>query len=202
MADEQKKSTAPTQSVRRSQQASQGEKRKVTTEGDVQEAIAPLRQARLETEREKEIEAQKRTTSDPTEAKNVDPADAERFERAVQERGTGSEPLPQRRLPTDNSLPNSDDQYTVPKDEEIQELEEAADVYTSDVAKAAAKKRAADAKAEKKEATQKYVVSTGSIFTEGGKAKPGDVVELTAAEARNFNRMGRLKPYIPEDDEA
>lgn len=206
MADEDKKTAAPQQSVRRSQrgEASTGSSaptRRVTTEGDVQEAIAPLRQARMETERQKEIDAQKRTTSDPMEAKHVDPAEAERFEEAVQTQ-TGSQPLPQRKVPTDNSLPNSDDQYVVPNDEEIEEIEEAADPYTSDVALKSAKRRQAETdKAEKREATKKYVVQGGSIFPKsGGKAKVGETVELTSEEARSYNRMGRLAPYLGDED--
>lgn len=192
MADENKKPAA-SQSLRRSQRG------EVTTEADVQQAIAPLRQARIDTERQKEIDAQKRTSSNPADAKNVDPAEAERFAEAVQTQ-TGSKPLPQRKVPTDNSLPNSDDQYVVPNDEEIEEIEEAADAYTSDVALKSAKKRVAeDGKASSRANTTKYVVTGGSIFTEGGKVRPGETVELTAAEARSFNRMGRLKPYIDEE---
>ena len=198
MADEDKKPAA-SQSIRRSQRGDAGTgERKVTTESDVQEAIAPLRQARIETERQKEIDAQKRTTSDPMEAKDVDPEESERFEEAVQTQ-TGSKPLPQRRIPTDNSLPNSDDQYVVPNDEEIEEIEEAADAYTSDVAKAAAKKRTAQrAQDQSRPKTQKYVVQNGSIFTANGKARVGETVELTAEEARSFNRMGRLAPHIED----
>lgn len=198
MADETTKTTSDG-ATRRSQRGST-ETRKVTTEADVQEAIAPLRQARIETERQKEIDAQKRTTSNPADAKDVDPAEAEAFAEAERTR-TGSDPLPQRRIPTDNSLPNSDDQYVVPNDEEIEEIVEAADAHTSDLAVSAARKRSeqqAKAQGEARPKTQKFVVQTGSIFTEGGKARVGDVVELTAAEAKSFNRMGRLAPHIED----
>lgn len=201
MADETKK-TAAEGVTRRSQRGGTGqtEARKVTTEADVQEAIAPLRQARIEAERQKEIEAQKRTTSNPADAKNVDPEEAAAFA-AAERSSTGSDPLPQRRIPTDNSLPNSDDQYVVPHEEEIEEIVEATDAHTSDLALAAARKRSqqqAKAQDEARPKTQKFIVQNGSIFTEGGKARVGDTVELTAAEAKSFNRMGRLAPYIED----
>ena len=183
MADEEKKQ-APT--VRRQ-----------TTDPEM-----GARQARAAAERQKEIEAQKRTTTNPADAKTIDKGEAERFEEAVQDRGTGADPLPQRRIPTDNSLPNSTEQYVVPTEEEVEDLADAADVQTSDVAKAAAKKRAKEDAARRGEgsaATKKYVVQGASIFTDNGKVRPGEVAHLTAAEARSFNKMGRLKPYL--DDE-
>ena len=163
-----------------------------------------VRRQSANVEREKEIAAQSRTTTNPADAKTIDKAEAERFEQAVQDRGTGSDPLPQRRIPTDNSLPNSTEQYVVPTDEEVEDLADAADVQTSDVAKRAAKQRAKE-EAERRGAgsspTQKYVVQGAAIFTDSGKVRPGEVAHLTAAEARSFNKMGRLKPFIADEVE-
>lgn len=45
----------------------------------------------------------------------------------------------------------------------------------------------------------KYVVKGANVHTEQGKKKPGDVVELTAKEAKHLNKHGALAPYIEDD---
>ena len=57
----------------------------------------------------------------------------------------------------------------------------------------------ADDKAAKK---REYVVQNGSISPDGGKPEyhPGDVVELSSAMAKHYIKLGRLAPYVPEDE--
>lgn len=45
----------------------------------------------------------------------------------------------------------------------------------------------------------KYVVKGANVHTASGKKKPGEVVELTAKEAKHLNRHGALAPYIEDD---
>ena len=63
-------------------------------------------------------------------------------------------------------------------------------------------KRRASPKAEKPAATAKYLVINGAIAPNGGGradlVQPGSVVELTAAQAKHYNNMGYLKPYIED----
>mgnify|MGYP001820717733 CR=1 FL=1 len=55
---------------------------------------------------------------------------------------------------------------------------------------------------KKAPATKKFVVQKCNIFVESGKkSKIGDVVELTAAQAKQFNKVGALAPFIEDDDE-
>lgn len=65
------------------------------------------------------------------------------------------------------------------------------------------KRRAARAeKAEKPAATTKYLVINGAISPNGGGRSalvhPGSVVELTTEQAKHYNAMGYLKPYIED----
>lgn len=177
-------------------------RRSVTTAADVEKATAGVRQARVETEKQKEVEANSRTSANPEDARDVNKAEAEAFARAERET-TGNDPLPQRTVPTDNSLPDETSQYVVPRGKELADLEAAAAVNTAPMALEAAKKRQADADERKSSAarTQKYIVQGGSIFTSSGKARPGDVVELTRDEAKHYNALGRLAPFIDNEDE-
>lgn len=57
---------------------------------------------------------------------------------------------------------------------------------------------------EKKAAAPKknqYVVANADIWTADGRKAVGEVVELTASEARHFVKIGTLDPYIPDDEE-
>ena len=51
-------------------------------------------------------------------------------------------------------------------------------------------------------AKQKYMVINGAIAPHGGGrdalVQPGSVVELTADQAKHYNNMGYLKPYIED----
>lgn len=49
-------------------------------------------------------------------------------------------------------------------------------------------------------ARRKFVVRGANIHTADGKKKPGDVVELTSKEAKRFNDLGFLAPYLGEDE--
>jgi hypothetical protein len=55
-------------------------------------------------------------------------------------------------------------------------------------------------KADDAPATQQYVVINGAISPNGGGREnlvhPGSVVSLTTAQAKHYNKMGYLKPYI------
>jgi hypothetical protein len=52
----------------------------------------------------------------------------------------------------------------------------------------------------------KYVVRSSAIYIEGGedgfgkRCPIGTVVDLDAKYARHFVKIGRLDPYVPEDD--
>jgi hypothetical protein len=48
--------------------------------------------------------------------------------------------------------------------------------------------------------TALYTVRDADIWCEAGRANIGDTVELDASEARHFNAIGVLAPYIPEDE--
>lgn len=185
---------------RRRSQVAQGEAAE-------RKGIAQTENEQNDRELRKRMEAQSRTGGNPAEAKDVDPAEAKRQEAALQAGVHGSTPQPQREIPTDNSLPNSDDQYVDPEEEEIESLRRSTAVETAPMAEKAAEKRAKEAAAREaadapKGARQKYMVQNASIFTtNGAKHRPGDVVELTAAEAKHFNKMGNLAPYIPDDSD-
>lgn len=74
----------------------------------------------------------------------------------------------------------------------------------ADAPKAAeAQKSAEAAKPEPKRSA--YVVTNGPICPNGGHAskgfQTGDVVELTASQAKHYMKLGRLAPFI-EDDES
>lgn len=66
-------------------------------------------------------------------------------------------------------------------------------------AEEAPKRRAAKAE---KPATTKYLVIGGAIAPFGGGRSdlihPGSVVELTAEQAKHYNKLGYLKPYIED----
>jgi hypothetical protein len=55
-------------------------------------------------------------------------------------------------------------------------------------------------KAEEAPALTKYMVINGAIAPNGGAradlVHPGSVVELTADQAKHYNKLGYLKPYI------
>lgn len=196
MADEKK--TAPTntdaQRPRRSTQpAEQGE---VTTRKTMDREIGQAAEKVMRGERQKEIDAASRTTDNPEDAKDVDPAEAAAFEHALQTRGTGSTPLPQRRLPTDNSLPNAGTMYVEPTEEEIEDLAEAGDVHTSPMALKQARER--DEQNDDGVKRQAFIVQNGGIHTASGKAEVGEKVMLTKDEAKHFNKLGRLAPYIED----
>lgn len=55
--------------------------------------------------------------------------------------------------------------------------------------------------ADKPAPTRKYRVGGAGIHTAEGKKKPGEVVNLTAPEARAFNKAKAILPYIPEEGE-
>lgn len=55
--------------------------------------------------------------------------------------------------------------------------------------------------ASPKGAKRPFVVRGATIHTAEGRKKPGDKVMLTAAEAKHFNRLGNLAPYIGDDEE-
>lgn len=60
-----------------------------------------------------------------------------------------------------------------------------------------ATRRQADFEAQvAKEGKTKYRVVGGSIFTDAGKAVPGQPVYLTDAEAKRFSEMGRIAPWF------
>lgn len=52
-----------------------------------------------------------------------------------------------------------------------------------------------------------YVVRSAAIFLADGvgvpgrRADPGDVVELTAPEARHYVKLGLLDPHVPDVDD-
>lgn len=77
--------------------------------------------------------------------------------------------------------------------EEVQP-EVAAEVVDDSLPKRRAKK------AEEAPALTKYVVINGAIAPNGGGRAalihPGAVVALTADQAKHYNKMGYLKPYI------
>ncbi len=66
-------------------------------------------------------------------------------------------------------------------------------------AEEAPKRRAPKAE---KPATAKYTVIGGAIAPSGGGradlVHPGSVVELTADQAKHYNKLGYLKPYLEE----
>ena len=45
-----------------------------------------------------------------------------------------------------------------------------------------------------------YRVRDADIWCAAGRANVGDVVELDSTEAKYFNDLGYLAPYIPDDD--
>ena len=49
--------------------------------------------------------------------------------------------------------------------------------------------------------TRKFVALKGIFVTTGKKSKVGAVVELTSAQAKHYNKLKAIGPYI-EDDEA
>jgi len=55
-------------------------------------------------------------------------------------------------------------------------------------------------KAEEAPALTKYTVINGAIAPNGGGRDalihPGSIVELTADQAKHYNKLGYLKPYI------
>lgn len=57
-------------------------------------------------------------------------------------------------------------------------------------------------KADEAQALTKYMVINGAIAPFGGGRsaliQPGSVVELTAEQAKHYNKMGYLKPYIED----
>lgn len=57
-------------------------------------------------------------------------------------------------------------------------------------------------KADEAPALTKYMVINGAIAPFGGGRsaliQPGSVVELTAEQAKHYNKMGYLKPYIED----
>lgn len=79
-------------------------------------------------------------------------------------------------------------------------------VADADKAKATtqAPTEAENAKAEEASAKKAYTVVKGAICPEGGQRgkmiQPGSVVELTNAEARHYMALGRLAPFIPDED--
>lgn len=77
--------------------------------------------------------------------------------------------------------------------EEVQP-EVAAEVVDDSLPKRRAKK------AEEAPVLTKYVVANGAISPNGGGRAdlihPGSVVELTADQAKHYNKLGYLKPYI------
>lgn len=50
--------------------------------------------------------------------------------------------------------------------------------------------------------TTKYEVINGAISPEGGSLEalvhPGSIVELTAEQAKHYNKLGYLKPYLED----
>ena len=53
--------------------------------------------------------------------------------------------------------------------------------------------------------TKKFVVRAGCNIHTGNpvrKYRSGSVVDLTAAEAKHFAKLGMLDPFVEEDDEA
>jgi hypothetical protein len=58
------------------------------------------------------------------------------------------------------------------------------------------------AKKEEAPALTKYEVINGAISPEGGSLEslihPGSVVELTAEQAKHYNKLGYLKPYLED----
>jgi hypothetical protein len=48
--------------------------------------------------------------------------------------------------------------------------------------------------------TRKFIVRKDrSIYTDGGKFSGGSVVELTSAEAKHFNKLDMIAPFIEDD---
>lgn len=54
--------------------------------------------------------------------------------------------------------------------------------------------------ARKTSSSNRYVVRDADIWTAAGRVNVGEVVELEGAEARHFNTLGYLAPYIPDDE--
>ena len=48
----------------------------------------------------------------------------------------------------------------------------------------------------------KYVVRGTDIWTEAGRANEGETVELGGVEARHFNKLGYLAPFIEDEEPA
>lgn len=89
--------------------------------------------------------------------------------------------------------------------EELQEPQEApvslaAEFAVEDAPKARAKK--AKEPVAEAPATTKYMVIRGAIAPFGGGrsdlVQPGQVVALTADQAKHYNKLGFLKPYIED----
>ena len=79
----------------------------------------------------------------------------------------------------------------------VAEAVEALSPSTDDLPKRRARRTVEDAPA-----TSKYLVINGAISPNGGGrdslVHPGSVVELTSAQAKHYNALGYLKPYIEE----
>jgi hypothetical protein len=52
-----------------------------------------------------------------------------------------------------------------------------------------------------KKATKRKYIAIRKFGTDNGTVFVGDVVELTAAEAKHLNKHNALKPFIEDDEE-
>lgn len=81
-------------------------------------------------------------------------------------------------------------------DEQVTETDETTVAATEDAAPVKTRRTKAEAK------TSKYTVIGGAISPNGGGrdslVHPGSVVELTDEQARHYNKLGYLKPYIAD----
>lgn len=81
-------------------------------------------------------------------------------------------------------------------------VEEARAVLSPDPLDGVGRKARKKAEEPAAPATQKYMVINGAIAPNGGGRadliQPGSVVELTSEQAKHYNKMGYLKPYIED----